>query len=281
MIKINDHTISAEEFDRACQEYQARVQRVDLSKEEYMIMANQLIDAHLFIEDATKVGLSVEDSEVEETINQVIAKYPNRETFEQVLDKMGDTVDSFCVKIKSDMLLRKYLQQSFYDKVEIDEEKVKGIYEANKDQFVTQEQVQASHILVKEKVDAEKMLQQIKDGGDFAALAKEHSTCPSGSKGGDLGLFKRGSMVKPFEDVAFELGVGETSGIVETQFGVHLIQVTDKKAGGAMPFEEAKGLIEQQMGQQILSESMGRKVELLRSGAVISIDESVIDKKFK
>lgn len=86
--------------------------------------------------------------------------------------------------------------------------------------------VAAKHILIKDKALAESVLQQIKDGADFDALAKEHSQCPSGQKGGDLGEFGRGMMVKPFEDATFALDVNGVSDLVETQFGYHIIKRT-------------------------------------------------------
>ncbi len=103
------------------------------------------------------------------------------------------------------------------------------------------EQVRASHILLmyagsmrssasRSKDDAHRLIQEIQTqlatGGDFAALASKHSDCPSRSKGGDLGTFGRGQMVGPFEQAAFALAVGATSGIVETPFGYHLIKRT-------------------------------------------------------
>lgn len=90
-------------------------------------------------------------------------------------------------------------------------------------------EVKASHILVKTEDEAKKLYEEIKGGKGFADAAAEVSLCPSGSVGGDLGFFSRGMMVKPFEDAAFELEVGELSQPVQTQFGWHLIQVTDKK----------------------------------------------------
>lgn len=71
-----------------------------------------------------------------------------------------------------------------------------------------------------------KLSEDVKGGADFGALAKEHSDCPSGARGGDLGDFGRGQMVGPFEDAAFGMEVGQTSGVVETDFGYHLIQRT-------------------------------------------------------
>jgi parvulin-like peptidyl-prolyl isomerase len=101
--------------------------------------------------------------------------------------------------------------------------------------------VRASHILLmykgsmrstasRSKAEAEQQITQIEgqlqQGGDFASLAKQHSDCPSSAKGGDLGKFGRGQMVGPFEDTAFGLEVGQTSGVVETPFGYHIIQRT-------------------------------------------------------
>ena len=90
-------------------------------------------------------------------------------------------------------------------------------------------QVRASHILVKEEGTAEELKTRIEGGASFAALAKEHSQCPSGDGGGDLGWFGRGMMVRAFEDAAFSLPVGEVSSPVKTQFGYHLIVVTETK----------------------------------------------------
>ena len=89
--------------------------------------------------------------------------------------------------------------------------------------------VRASHILVKTLDEANKLLEEIQNGADFAELAAKHSLCPSGRNGGDLGFFGKGMMVKPFEDAAFALEVGELSQPVETQFGWHLILVTGIK----------------------------------------------------
>lgn len=90
-------------------------------------------------------------------------------------------------------------------------------------------EVRACHILVKSEKEAKDLLEQIKTGSDFAELARRYSDCPSGKKGGDLGYFGRGQMVKEFENAAFTMGKGQVSEPVKTQFGYHLIKVTDTR----------------------------------------------------
>lgn len=89
-------------------------------------------------------------------------------------------------------------------------------------------EIRASHILVQTEDEAKKLYDEIQNGKSFADIAQAVSLCPSGKNGGDLGFFGKGMMVKPFEDAAFSLEVGEVSQPVQTQFGWHLIQLTDK-----------------------------------------------------
>ncbi|MCO7224800.1 peptidylprolyl isomerase [Pleionea sp. CnH1-48] len=89
-------------------------------------------------------------------------------------------------------------------------------------------QATARHILVSSEEQCNELKQQIIDGADFAALAQQHSSCPSGQNGGDLGQFGRGMMVKEFDEVVFSAPVNEVQGPVKTQFGFHLLEVTDR-----------------------------------------------------
>jgi peptidyl-prolyl cis-trans isomerase C len=90
-------------------------------------------------------------------------------------------------------------------------------------------QIRASHILVANEDDANKILKRIKDGEDFAAVAKRFSSCPSRKNGGDLGWFGKGQMVPEFEQAAFPADQGAVIGPVKTQFGFHVIKITGKK----------------------------------------------------
>jgi peptidyl-prolyl cis-trans isomerase D len=131
------------------------------------------------------------------------------------------------------------------------EEEIKAAYEARASQFRVDEQRRASHILVKTKEEAEKILQELKKSpGRLAELAKKHSQDPgSAEKGGDLGWFGRGMMVKPFEEAAFKLGQNEMQ-VVESEFGFHVLRVTGIQAAKARPYEEVRKELAEELARQ-------------------------------
>lgn len=140
---------------------------------------------------------------------------------------------------------------SVIDKVTLTEEEAKAYFDANPNQFISERQVRAKHILVEKEVQAKEILSEIKAGKSFEDAAKEYSTCPSKEKGGDLGYFKKGQMVPEFEKAAFEAAVGELTGPVKTQFGYHLILVEDKKEEQAVSFEDIReNLMEKLLNQK-------------------------------
>jgi len=140
------------------------------------------------------------------------------------LADQGRTVESF----KADVM--EYIVGGT---IEITDEELNDYFLANKSNYETLERVRASHILVDTEEEAEEILAELNDGADFAELARERSTCPSASSGGDLDWFGRGAMVPAFDEAAFGLNVGEMSGIVATEFGYHIILLTDSEDASA------------------------------------------------
>ena len=171
-------------------------------------------------------------------------------------------------------------------RAEFTEEEIKGYYEANKNRFETQAAVKARHILLRpdpKAADAEKakaearekitgLLTKVKGGARFADLAKAFSQDPgSASQGGDLGWFQKGIMIKAFEEAAFSLNKGDVSGVVETEFGFHIIKVEDKKDGGFLPLNEAEPSIKQALAAD--------KAKTLAREALMALDAKVAQAK--
>lgn len=159
-------------------------------------------------------------------------------------------------------LANEYLKREIALRITVSDDELKSYYDTHTDEFKTPEMIKARHILVKvdssasedekkkAKEKAEMYLKKIQSGEDFAKLASEFSDDPgSKTKGGELGFFPRGRMVKPFEDAAFSLKPGETSGIVETQFGFHIINVEDKKDSTVESFDTVKERLRQKLVQ--------------------------------
>lgn len=149
--------------------------------------------------------------------------------------------------------------------IEVTEEDAKAFYEANPQQFKKPETVSAKHILTKEEEECSKILEAITNGEKtFEDAAKESSTCPSGARGGDLGEFGRGQMVKEFEDAAFAAEIGHVVGPVQTQFGYHLIKVEKKSEAETIAYEEVKDAIRANLMQQKQGEAYSAKVAELK-----------------
>jgi peptidyl-prolyl cis-trans isomerase C len=159
----------------------------------------------------------------------------------------------------------------------ITDEQVRAYYDQNPDLYSTT-QIQASHILVKDEATARQILAELKAHPEkFADLAREKSTdTASAKKGGDLGLFGQGRMVPEFERAAFALKPGEISDVVKTQYGYHIITVTDRKEGERRPFDQVKEQIRATLRTKGLQEQVQAHLETLKKEAGLKIDEEAL-----
>ena len=168
-------------------------------------------------------------------------------------------------------------------KLTVTPQEVKAFYESNPDLFTTPEMVRASHILVavdknataEQKTRAlekiKSVQKRIQGGEDFAKVAREVSDCPSKVNGGDLNFLEKGRTVPAFDKVVFSMKPGQTSDIVETEFGYHIIRVTERKAAAKVSFDEAKRRIEQHLKNEKINQQFPPFVEMLRSKADVKI----------
>jgi peptidyl-prolyl cis-trans isomerase C len=177
---------------------------------------------------------------------------------------------------------QRWLESQLAGKAEVTEEEAKKFYEENKTEFTQPETVKASHILFRvNKEDSEEVVNQklkaaqgagerAKKGEDFAALAKELSEEPGAKEsGGDLGFFPKDRMVPEFAEVAFNEKVGEISDPVRTQFGWHVIKVTEKKPAGTLPYDEVKGQLMTYLKAKKQEEAAQEVLKSLRDSAKI------------
>ncbi|MGF2614907.1 foldase [Rossellomorea vietnamensis] len=240
------------------EEVVAKVGSNSISKDElYTMMVDQYGEAALDTLIADKIvelesgkrDVAVEESEIQEELEKIRSSYEDEEAFNEALASSGASLDSVKENIKSYLLTEKLLK----DRVTITDEQIKEYFETNKETFAQQEQVQASHILVEDEAAAKEVKEKLDNGGDFAQLAKEYSTDTSNAEyGGELGFFSKGDMVAEFEEKAFTMKTEEISDPVQTEFGYHIIQVTDKKEAKEAVLEDHKEEVEEILFDQAL-----------------------------
>ncbi|MGM0446480.1 MAG: peptidylprolyl isomerase [Bacillota bacterium] len=224
------------------------------------VKLDQLITEKLLAQEAESRGIELSEEEQTEIFNQQLEgiKEQNNlddEQLEQTLQQQGiESIDAYKQRFfeaNKDRLIINKLQETVMGDVEVTEEEMESYYEENTSEFEVQEQVEASHILLEDEETAQEVLTELNNGADFAELAKEYSTGPSAEDGGSLGyVSKDQNIAEGFKDALFELEVGTVSDVVETQYGFHIIKVSDKREAGTRTYDEVKDQIKEQLTNQ-------------------------------
>lgn len=266
LVKVGETTINENELEQYL-EFTAFIQGVDTSQfpeESMKAIKSQMLDDMVALE-CIKQKYSGKEKEVfPDTIEADLKSFMDEA-------KNTEAISSFLKENKiSDETLKKYFynqnyRSAYFQEVEAGmadlEKDAKAFYDANLDSFKVDE-VTASHILVADEATAKDILAKLQAGEKFEDLAKQYGTDGTKDQGGSLGTFGRGEMVKEFEDAAFALNAGEISDIVKTEFGYHVIMVTDKNQG-TRTYEEAKDSIK----SNLVSEEAQKQITELKESA--------------
>ncbi|HDM10353.1 MAG: peptidylprolyl isomerase [Deltaproteobacteria bacterium] len=284
---VNGKKISKDKYERELASLENRfkasgrtlnpLQKMELKKN----LLESLINRELLYQESQKRGITVDEAEVEKQFQAVKKQYANDDTFKQALQRANYTESGVRSQLKRAIAIERFIDQELKSKIKITDKEVKDYYDSHPDLFRRPAQIRASHILVKlsanptkeEKEKALKEINEIKEkirsGEDFGDLAKKYSDGPSAKRGGDLGFFSKGQMVKPFEDAAFALNVGQVSDVVETVFGYHLIKVTEKRPDTIMKFAEIKDRLKNYLVDQRLQSEVRQYTEGLKKKAKV------------
>ena len=241
---------------------------------------DQLITDILLEEFIDRQGLVVASEEIEREVNQVRSNITGNQkdsgqSLEKVLASIGSNMSEFQRSIKHSLALEKYFDNKLDDKT------LEKYFDGNKSLF-NGESVKVCHILIdtrnmKTQEELSHALEQIKSikkeidqGAAFDEMAKKYSNCPSAKNGGDLGFIQRkGNLARLFSDAAFSLRRGQVSEPVQTEYGYHLIKVTEKKEGANVKFVDVK----QKVRLAVLDEETVKLLSQLHKAAQIVINE--------
>ncbi len=253
--RVNTHDITNEELERAVRSAEIQAGQAlptQFRDQVYRSVLDRLVSFHLLLQESESRGIAVDDAVVEDRMESLKSNFPTAEAFETQLSDWDTTLEILRGETRRDLAVELVLETAVTPDVDIDVETTRAFYDQHTDQFTQGGGAEARHILIGLSPDAgeddktaartraESVASDLAAGGDFVKLAQAHSEDQgSAANGGDLGTVVKGQTVPAFEAALFALSPGETSGVVETPFGFHIIEMTALEDASTVPFAEA------------------------------------------
>ena len=264
LARVNGEPVRKVEFDRVLRNMELGNGPIPAEKRDEVLrgVLDQLITYTVMTQEAKAKNVTVSDAEVDTRIQQMKGSGSEAQ-FKKALEARNMSVEQLRSDARVQLTIEKMMETHVAGTEAATDAEARQFYESNPDKFKQGDTVRASHILLRvdgkapeaarkqARARIEAVLKQARSGDDFAALARKHSQDGSAQAGGDLGYFERGEMVPAFSQAAFSLKPGEISDVVTTEFGYHIVKVTDRKAAATVPYE--------QVSRQIVEFLSGRK----------------------
>jgi peptidyl-prolyl cis-trans isomerase C len=285
---VNGVAITIVEFERALANLNRQMAASGKSFQQARLhevrsrVLESLINNEILYQAAKNQGVRIDEKTIDDQINQWKLKFSNEAEFKEELAKSKTSEKELKLQLRKRYAIKKFVDEEFLNKIEVPEEESKAFYDSNPASFKKPEQVRAQHILILAESNAEKskkelarkkimdLKNKIEKGEDFEKLAKAYSQDPGSSvRGGDLGYFSRGKMVKPFEEAAFQIPPGKVSDVIETEYGYHLIKVIDVTPETVITYEQIKGRLQQFLKEQKAQKQIQTYIEKLKSDAKV------------
>jgi peptidyl-prolyl cis-trans isomerase C len=239
----------------------------------------ELINSELFYQEAIRIGLIAEPEEVEKRLTLIERRYPSARDFKDALDRYGISIEVLKKRIERNLLIEKLMEKEL--KVVLTDEMLKEYYEKNSQKFREPEKVSLRYIWIKFRPSesdfrkkarkrAQEALSKLKAGRDFAEVAQLYSDDRSRIRGGDVGYIHKGILPGEIEKVAFSLRPGEISGLIENDYGYHIIKLEDKRPSRQIPFSEIKEKLRSELTSSRQKEKRQRLIKRLREKATIT-----------
>jgi len=240
-----------------------------------------LINRELLYQQSQKKGIQVSELRIEQEFSKVRMSMMSDVDLDTIEKELDLTEKDIKFEFRRVFAIQKLIDQELGIDDTVTETEVKNYYESNIDKFIVPGPVKTSHILIEadensdasEKAQARKQIEMIqkklKNGEDFAELAKKYSQSPSSIKGGDIGYVKKGQFVKSFEKAVFALEPGEVSDLVDTSFGYHLIKVTERKPEHLFAYEDVKDKLEKYLKSKKVNDIISKYISKLKENAKI------------
>lgn len=212
-------------------------------------LIKQLIDRELILGEATRLNVQLTPDELDAAMIEVRGSY-SEEEFIKVLEQTDSTLERWTAALKLRLLTTKVSAAVLTSQVQVSDKETKNYYKNQREEFRRPVEIRARQMLFKTRDEATMVLKLLKDGDDFATLAREHSQSPDRESGGALGYFSAGQLPIEFDEVLFKLPVRQVSTPIKSPYGFHLFLVEHKRKAGLRPYAAVKEEIAEKLYQQ-------------------------------
>jgi len=288
---VNDEVITLSELDDTIQAYMKRIDKIPEGMQREKILAQaremaleKLIDNILLEQKAAKLGITVSDEDVNKAMEGLLRdKNISVDTLMATLSKEGTTLDEYKNEIRSNIIRGRLVEKEIRSKTTIPEKEIGEYYSKHRDQYEGKEATRIRQILILKpkncdaktretlRTKAGMIWQRLKDGASFDLLVTEYSQGPAARSGGDLGFVEQGMMFPAVDTAVSNLTKGETSGVIETPVGFHIIRVVDKRGAGLKPLEEVRDEIVQNIENEKINKKYREWLKELREQSLVEI----------
>lgn len=237
----------------------------------------RLIDEELIRLETARLTIEIRHEDLQQRINELHGHYTPEE-FAEIVERSGQNSARWQQQLRLSLLRERLIAALVKDRLPLSRQELKQYFQAHQADYQRPEQVQARQMLLKSKVEAEKIRQRLLAGENFSGLARQYSLSPDRDQGGSLGLVARGDLPPEFEQVLFTLKPGDISPVVPSSYGIHLFAVGKHLPAGLLPFETVEEEIRQQQQKQVAEEIFTRWLTDKRAQTHIEIDWQQLDK---
>lgn len=291
--RVNGVEISRQRVERGMQTF-LRGQGVEdpsiLNPEQRRELGNQVLNAmiaqELLWQDARARKHLPPADDLDKAVAGVRGRFGSDEEFRARLKEHGFDEAAFRADIQHQLAVRIMIEKEIAGPLVVSDADIQAFYDANAARFVQPEEIHTRHILVRveesadekaraaAKTKIEKALTEARrKNADFAAIAKKYSEDSSAAEGGDLGFVARGQFVQPYEDAAFALKPGQISGVVQTEYGYHVIKLEARRGGEQIALKDVSDRIRSHIAGLRIQEAVQSRVEALRAAAKIELPD--------
>lgn len=280
VIRVDDCVLTLAEFNEYFDQTRmslsaGRAQSHEALQQARLGLLLELVEEMIILRRAEELDLDLSPGELDDAVRDMQEGYAE-EGFKDLLLKQAVSYASWKKALRRRLLVEKVIGEDLLKAMSVSPEEIKAYYETHGDEWAQAEVVRVRHILLQDEAEAERILEGLENGEDFAALARLHSVAPEGKAGGDMGWVSRGQLPESLEEPLFKTAPGGLSPVVKTPFGFHIFQVMEKREAGKARIEDCVEKIKERIREERLEAAYGPWLAGFQKRYDIEINKEII-----